>query len=316
MPADAAELPWTDEQWAAVQRIVQETASKARVASSFLPLVGPLPPGQASVPALWMKEGPTDGLRGEAPERLEINDAETLALATISCKVYLTTQQAQDPELASAHQMLRRAADIIGRVEDAIVFRGQPGPHEWPTQDRSKKKADPLVLPKIYGVQGGDKYPALLDESGLPAGVAPPFYAEKDLEKQNDEYTGASLIDAIVSAVQTLERNGHHGPFACVLGRALYDAANTPDTGSLVLPSDRFTPFLEGGPLRRSSLVDPDDGIVVSLAGSPIDLVVASDVHVNFLQLSLEPRYVLRVSERVVLRMKQPTAICHLKKKT
>jgi uncharacterized linocin/CFP29 family protein len=51
------------------------------------------------------------------------------------------------------------------------------------------------------------------------------------------------------------------------------------------------------------------------LAGSPIDLVVASDVHVSYVQLTLEPRYVLRVSERFVLRMKQPDAACHLQPK-
>ena len=39
MPEDR-HLPWTDEQWATMQRIVHESARKARVASSFLPLIG------------------------------------------------------------------------------------------------------------------------------------------------------------------------------------------------------------------------------------------------------------------------------------
>jgi uncharacterized linocin/CFP29 family protein len=52
--------------------------------------------------------------------------------------------------------------------------------------------------------------------------------------------------------------------------------------------------------------------LVVALAGSPIDLVVACDVHLKYIQLSIEPRYVLRVSERFVLRMKQPRARCRL----
>src|SRR2546421_2244327 len=102
MPDDVARLPWTDEQWATVQRIVQEAAGKARVASSFLPLVGPLPDGQASVPKLWMSEPEIDdGQRGEAELRLTVDDGDTVKLTTIACLVYLTTQQANDPDLAS-----------------------------------------------------------------------------------------------------------------------------------------------------------------------------------------------------------------------
>jgi uncharacterized linocin/CFP29 family protein len=54
------------------------------------------------------------------------------------------------------------------------------------------------------------------------------------------------------------------------------------------------------------------EGVIVASAGAPIDLVVGTDVHVSYLQRSTEPRYVLRVSERVVLRLKQPQAVAHL----
>lgn len=302
MPADATRLPWTDEQWAMVQRIVQESARKARVASSFLPLVGPLSDGQASVPVLGMTESQLDyRLRGEAPQRFDIDDGETRKLTTIACKVYLRTQQAEDPDLASAKQMLGRAADLIARLEDAIVFRGQPGPDERPTTDDSPD-GDPVVTPEVYTVQGGGAYHGLL-------------HAAKSIHVARDtggEVNSHRLVNSVVDAIQTVEAYGHYGPFACVLGTELYLAANTPSPDSLVLPSDRIVPFLDGGPLRRSSVMPPHQGVVVALAGAPIDLVVASDVHVTYLQLSLEPRYVLRVSERFVLRIKQPYAVCRL----
>src|SRR5918998_2755337 len=149
MPEDA-QLPWADEQWATMQHIVQESARKARVASSFLPLIGPLPRGQASVPALHLDElSLADRLRGEAPRRLEIDDGETLRLTTIACEVYLRTQQAEDPDLASAKQMLRRAADILGRLEDAIVFNGLS------EADKPPKIGTKLaVRPEVYTVRG------------------------------------------------------------------------------------------------------------------------------------------------------------------
>ncbi len=295
MPEDP-HLSWTDEQWAAMQRIVQESARKARVASSFLPLTGPLPPGQASVPALQLDAlSLADRLRGEAPRRFEIDDGETLRLTTIACEVYLRTQQAEDPDLASAKQMLGRAADIIGRLEDAIVFNGLS------EADKPPKIGTKLaVRPEVYTVRGPVQ-DGLLSDNGLKC------RKPVDLAKG-----GEALVKAVVSSIQKLEGLGYYGPFACLLGHTLYEAANTPNAGSLVLPSDRITPFLDGGPLRRSSVVPEGQGVIVALAGSPIDLVVACDVDVKFIQLSIEPRYVLRVSERFVLRMKQPRARCRL----
>lgn len=295
MPEDR-HLPWTDEQWATMQRVVQDSARKARVASSFLPLIGPLPPGQASVPALQLDQlSLADRLRGEAPRRLEIEDGETLRLTTIACEVYLRTQQAEDPDLASAKQMLGRAADIIGRLEDAIVFNGLSEADKPPRIDTKL-----AVKPEVYTVRG----PV---QDGLLSGKKLKCRKPVDLAKG-----GKALVSAVISGIQELESRGYYGPFACLLGHALYEAANTPNRGSLVLPSDRIIPFLDGGPLRRSSVVPKGQGLVVALAGSPIDLVVACDVHLKYIQLSIEPRYVLRVSERFVLRMKQPRARCRL----
>ena len=42
MPNDP-QVPWTDEQWARVNQVIQEEARRARVAATFLPLYGPLP---------------------------------------------------------------------------------------------------------------------------------------------------------------------------------------------------------------------------------------------------------------------------------
>ena len=249
MPNYATPLPWTEEQWATVQRTVQESARKARVASSFLPLMGPLPDGQASVPALGVVyEAINSRERGEAKQRLEIDDAKTLPLTRIASNVYLKTQQAEDPELASAKQMLSRAADIIGRLEDAIVFNGQPNANQPPGYTGD--------IRKVYTVRDGGQHAGLLSAADCDVTVALPKRGDnKKRYKGGDE-----VVRAVIDAIQRLEQIGHYGPFACVLGRSLYEAANTPNRSSLVLPSDRIVPFLEGGPLRRSSVVPPEQG--------------------------------------------------------
>jgi hypothetical protein len=44
MQCNDPQVPWTDEQWARVNAAIQEEAGRARVAATFLSLVGPLPP--------------------------------------------------------------------------------------------------------------------------------------------------------------------------------------------------------------------------------------------------------------------------------
>jgi len=36
------QVPWSDEQWARANQVVQEESKRARVAATFLPLYGPL----------------------------------------------------------------------------------------------------------------------------------------------------------------------------------------------------------------------------------------------------------------------------------
>lgn len=153
------------------------------------------------------------------------------------------------------------------------------------------------MKPPIYSVRGGTT------SWGLLAELDPDMTVAVSDEK--------GIVTAVVEAVQKLEANGHYGPFACVLGSTLFTLAQTPSSGSLVLPSDRIIPFLTG-PLLRSSTVPLSSGVVVGLGGDPVELVVATDITVKFLQLTLEPRYVFRVYERIALRVKQPGAVCRL----
>jgi uncharacterized linocin/CFP29 family protein len=108
-----------------------------------------------------------------------------------------------------------------------------------------------------------------------------------------------------------LETAGYFGPFAVVLGQQFFVAVQTPETG-LVLPQDRIIPFLGGGPLLRSSTLPPDAGVVVALGGAPIELVVATDVSFQFLQLMIDPAYAFRVYEKMALRIREPNAIIAL----
>jgi hypothetical protein len=115
--------------------------------------------------------------------------------------------------------------------------------------------------------------------------------------------TGRAVVSAVVTAIHQLEDDFNPGPFACVLGNKLFDFAHDPSS-SLVLPADRITPLLKGGPLLRSGKMDGTTGILVSLAGNAVDIVVGTPPTVQFLQRTTEAKFLFRVYERFVLRLR------------
>jgi uncharacterized linocin/CFP29 family protein len=306
MTADNPQLPWTDEQWARVNQVIQEEASRARVAATFLPLVGPLP-------------GDTDFVRREiipAGAPLGILDREVTQLATLQVRVHVRGTQMADAELRSALALFRRAANVLARLEDAVVFRGllPAAPPVTPPGGLGQ-------LPAIYQIHGGQGTPGLwrpFPPAAWPS--IPPFPAPDPWQWVPVQWTsvldaGAGLVTAVSDAIGRLENYGHFGPFAVVLGQGLFLIAQTPDQNGYVLPQDRIIPFLGSGSLLRSSTLDEYQGysgVVVALGGTPVELVVAADMSLQFLQVTEHPNFVFRVREKIALRIKEGGAIVRL----
>lgn len=283
-------LDWSQEQWSTISQVVHDEALRARVAASFLPLYGPLPADTQAVPlnSLELAASP-----GGAAKRFVVNDYDTTRLSTVSVNVYLKNAQMSDPELSAAQIMFRRAAAVVARVEDQIVFNGQPGTGKGPAP------VGPEKLPEVYTVSGGGKYDGLLQEgaknptTGTKAGATP---------------TGDEVFQAVVAGINKLETEGHLGPFACVMGNTLFRAVTTPLPNSMVLPRDSILPFLDG-PLLRSGAIPEDKAILVSLQGAPIEIVVPSDISVKYLQTSADGDNIFRVQQKFRLRVKEGEAV-------
>ena len=45
---------------------------------------------------------------------------------TLPCNIYLRGSEISDPDLDAAKSMVRRAGEVLGRPEDALVFYGLP----------------------------------------------------------------------------------------------------------------------------------------------------------------------------------------------
>jgi uncharacterized linocin/CFP29 family protein len=121
------------------------------------------------------------------------------------------------------------------------------------------------------------------------------------------------MIPAINRAIGALEGTGKSRPYACFLSPDAYEAAHTPSAGSFVQPRDRFVDALGGGNyLRRTDSIPNGYGIIVALGGQPVEIAVASDIAVRYLQQTAEPRFLFRVSERIALRVKEWDAVAVL----
>ena len=276
----------TDDQWNRIRQIVHDEALRARVAASFLPLYGPLAGDATTVPA--------DSLTytGAAPnQRIDVDDSTAIRLATVSINVSVRNHMLADPELGAATIMFKRAANIVARVEDAIIFRGRNVANNPPIPRTN-------TLPQVFAVAGANSYQGLIDlapgNSPLPAGAV-----------------GPAVFAAVVRAINLLEAAAYYKPFACVLADDLFAEIYTPIANSMVLPADSIPPILNG-PLLRSSTLEPGTGLVVSLQGNPVEIVVADEIHVRYLQGMLNGEHAFRVSQRFVLRVKDATAIVRL----
>ena len=212
--------------------------------------------------------------------------------------------------------MFRRAANVLARLEDAVVFRGlQPAvPPVAPAGGLTG-------LPAIWEIHGGQGTPGLWRPwPPAPWPSIPPFPAPDRWQWVPVQWTsvldaGEGLVTAVSAAIGELERHGHFGPFAVVLGQGLFVIAQTPEPASMVLPQDRIIPFLGGGPLLRSSTLDDYQGysgVVVALGGTPVELVVAGDMSLQFLQVTEHPTFLFRVREKIALRIKEDDAIVRL----
>jgi uncharacterized linocin/CFP29 family protein len=299
MAQDNSQVSWTDEQWARVNQVIQEEAGRARVAASFLPLYGPLPAStdfvrdeRISYPLLGAENG---------QQRLAIADTDTIKLPTLQVKVHLRGAQMADPEMTSVLALFRRAANVLARLEDAVIFNGQTAPGD---DGRGAPREGLGELPRIWEILGGQENVGLLGPH-----TAGPEPRAIELDRTHD---GQNLVQAVSGAIGDLESTGHFGPFAVVLDQEFFLIAQTPEKDSLVLPQDRIIPFLGGGSLLRSSTLPGHSGVVVALGSAAVELVVATDMSVQFLQVTTDPMFVFRVFEKLALRIKERTAIMAL----
>ena len=109
-----------------------------------------------------------------------------------------------------------------------------------------------------------------------------------------------------------------------MFGRGPFSAAHTPiDNKSTAAPRDRLEPLI-GREILHASAIDvlpqgvpkteewENRGLLLSLAGDPVDIAVAAEATPEFRQVDEEGHYIFSVFERFALRIKDRKAIVAL----
>jgi uncharacterized linocin/CFP29 family protein len=341
-----AQVGWTEAQWNRVREEVLQAWQRVRVAGSFLPVYGPLPPSTQVVPSEVLKP---DG---------SVDDRATAALLEIALPVTLSRQQIWEEDLSSALLQFRRRATQLGQLEDWFIFNGTyPSIASIKLSDKAQQFAKvsglPDYRPELPHLNALDPTQrARISGTPTPIAGASQSLQIEGMRQRNPgslglieaprvEQLGAEaeawdktpldndgLMRAIVKAINSLEDNGYVAPYVCVFGRNPFEAAFTPINNSTVLPRDRIEPLIGRELLHASGIDIPpqglDDlyelnreewqsrGVLLSMANEPIDLALAAEAAPEFRQVDLEGRYVFSVFERFALRIKDAKAIVPL----
>jgi hypothetical protein len=193
-----------------------------------------------------------------------------------------------------------RAANLLARAQDVLLFQGY--------------KDSPSNLPS--GVQIRQPPKIWLLSPDLPAGqiisVGQQQQQQPPPPASDPPKWGENTFKAVAQGYAKLQNEGHYGPYALVLWTDCYADTYAPvKPTSLTMPADRIMPLVTAG-FHGSGALPEYTGLLVSVGGNSMDLVVGREPETSFVREEPDGRYTFRVSERFVLRLKNSAAVIKL----
>jgi uncharacterized linocin/CFP29 family protein len=270
-------LDWAPEVWDRLDKAVFNEVKRSCVAATFLPLVGPV--GDVlTVPA--------DVIDAEV---LAIAEGEVRPISELSVEFSMTPAQVQaEAQLSTATTLATRCANLLSQAEDSLIFQG--GAALSTQVFRLVHVRQPIDTGLVEAAE---------DEINVHPVEAPNRYGER-------------TFAAVAEGYARLQARGHYGPYALALNDTVYADTFAPLAGTLVAPADRIRPLVSQG-FVGSGVIPPSTGVLVSVGGSTVDLVIGSDAALGFSRIGTDGLYHFRVSERLTLRIKDRTALVRLR---
>jgi uncharacterized linocin/CFP29 family protein len=271
--------PLNVEEWARLDEIVVDTARRSLVARHFIHLTGPLGIGTRCIPDMitnskhFFQSQNKDVVGHEVDGARIIAAQNILALPLISRDFHLSWDE------------IKTMREIGQLMDFAQVVEASAA---------CASLEDKLIFLGIP--QQG--YEGLLNVQGR--NIIP----LRDWDKPHEPFNN------IVAAIEKLMLAGFHKPFAVIVNPKLYIMTQRIAKGTSRLESELIQIIAEGG-LFHCPIVPIEQAVVVSQGEHNFDLVVAQDLITAYLG-SENMNHHFRVMESILLRIKNPGAICVL----
>jgi uncharacterized linocin/CFP29 family protein len=262
-------------------------------------------------------------LPGELTQTLLIDEGATIRVNEIWTEFALTPQQVHETseahELAhtSAVTLATRAANFLAQAQDLVIFQGVNG--YFTPFFQTFIRFRPGQQPTDTGLLS---FPVIPQSPPLAPSTSKPLPPNQVIQVSlvGDEGRGVlygeNTFGAVSKGYSVLQQNGHYGPYVLALQTTPYADTYAPLPNTLILTADRLRPLVEAGFYGTGTLVSnspPTEpaftGLLVSLGGNTMDLVVGHDAMVAFLQEDADGNYRYRVLYRFALRLKDSTAV-------
>jgi uncharacterized linocin/CFP29 family protein len=270
------QVEWSNAVWKALDDAVHDEFHRTAVGLKFIPFHGQVDDAMTV---------PSDVI---ALDTMTVPEAAVKSLVEFGIDFGLTRQQtATEEQNQTGITLATRAANLLAQAEDLALFAGDKG------------FGDPIF--KRVRHRSGSAGSGLLASAAETIKVPP---------KQPGHY-GENTFTAVAEAYARLQGKGHYGPYALALRTEIYADTFAPLANTLVMPADRIRPLVSLG-LFGTGALPAGTGVMVSVGGNSMDLVVGVEPTTEVLQQDAEGFYRFRVFERFTLRVKDPNAIVAL----
>ena len=316
-------IHWGPQVWERLDKAVHDEMMRARVNEHFFP-IRVVEPRTTAVP-LDLIRLPNVGAPG-----FSVDEGATSPLNEYWVEFSMTPQQVDQEATAThasghstAQTLATRAANLLAQAEDRVIFEG------------ANALASVIFTGGSVLNRGAPPDTGLLNLPGLPLlGGNPLPTAVREVtvdltQAGAPDQWGANTFGAVADAIAVLQAAGQYGPYACVMHTKPFSDTYAPVAGggTLAITADRIHPLTTAGfyssgtlPIQVTTTETQRKfggpasyvGVVLSLGGNTMDLVIGLDATTAFRQQDQGGNYIFGVVERFALRLKDPTAVVML----
>ena len=296
---------WTADIWTSIDKAVGDEHKLTAVAAQFL--TPPVPDGtmNGTVEADKVFTG-DDGV-------LSIDESENRSIVEIAVQFRVRKAQVDnEAQMKTAESLATRAANLLARAEDLLIFQGLAALGD----PLFTSKSVVLIIPNP-NKKNNSVNSFLFDGNDQTIVVEP---AEINSTNPVLSIYGENTYAAVAEGYAILQKT-HYGRQALVLPTTIYADTYATRTTTLDIPAitaDRIKGLIGDRVYGTSTLPalngsSPAKGVLVALDGNTMDLVVQMGPTVEVVtQDPVRGDYVFKVYERFALRLKDGNAVVEL----